>query len=133
MATPPSSVKISKPTASTTKQSTQGQQPANKSALSQGTANVPWPWKTLLGLGLILVELWFQTGYISGLFMLLWAIIGIHSGQTYILEILNRQVHPILFWITIHLWLLLAAALFMSNNRIYAVVKILIIKVVNLF
>lgn len=133
MATSPSSVKVSKPTTSRTNPPSQRSQPTTKTAPSAGTANAPWPWKTLLGLSLILVELWFQTGYISGLFMLLWAIIGINSKQTYILEVLSREAHPILYWFTIHLWLLLAAALFMSHNHIYALVKALILKAVNLF
>lgn len=90
-----------------------GQQPSPK------TAKV-WPWKTLLGLTLILTELWLNTGIIWGVFMLLWAIMGISSGQTYILEILQRREHPVLFWITIHLWLLFAAFFFMSNQQIYS-------------
>ena len=89
------------------------QQPSPK------TAKV-WPWKTLLGLTLILTELWLNTGIIWGVFMLLWAIMGISSGQTYILEILQRREHPVLFWFTLHLWLLFAAFFFMSNKLIYA-------------
>lgn len=101
---------------------------AAKKQVSAGKAATPLPWKTLLGLGLILVELWLNTGVIWGVFMLLWAIMGINSGQTYILEILERKSHPILFWFTIHLWLLFAAFFFMSNQHIYAFGQLLIIK-----
>lgn len=79
----------------------------------------PIAWRSLLGLGMIFLELWLNTGIIWGVFMLLWAIMGIQTGQTYILEILERQKHPILFWVTIFLWLLIAGFFFMSNAHIY--------------
>lgn len=91
------------------------------------------PWKTLLGLGLILIELVLNTGIIWGVFMLLWAVMGISSGQTYILEILERQAHPILFWVTIHLWLFIAAFFFMSNQNIYAFFQAVIVSLGALF
>ena len=137
MAKTPSSVKVSNPSminASQTKSATKPQsKPQPKPASNQTSSAQPWPWKTLLGLGLIIIELLLQTGIISGLFMLLWAIIGINSKQTYILEVLRRELHPILYWFTIHLWLLLAAALFMSHNQVYGIVKLFILKLVELF
>ncbi|MCP4596280.1 hypothetical protein [Neptuniibacter sp.] len=91
------------------------------------------PWKTFLGLGLIFIELVLNTGIIWGVFMLLWAVMGISSGQTYILEILERRAHPILFWVTIHLWLYIAAFFFMSNPHIYAFCQMLIVNTGALF
>ena len=109
----PSSVKVN----SSGKQS---QKPVKK----EGKA---LPWKSLLGLGLILVELWLNTGIIWGVFMLLWAIMGISAGHTYILEILERKEHPVLFWFTINLWLLFAAFFFVSNKHVYAFFQALIV------
>lgn len=105
-----------------------------KTSQSQSTkVNRNLPWKTLLGLGLILIELVLNTGIIWGVFMLLWAVMGISSGQTYILEILERRAHPILFWVTIHLWLFIAAFFFMSNPHIYAFCQALIVHMSGLF
>ncbi|WP_415888636.1 hypothetical protein ACMXYV_11510 [Neptuniibacter sp. SY11_33] len=104
----------------------EGQQPSPK-------AGKVWPWKTLLGLTLILTELWLNTGIIWGVFMLLWAIMGISSGQTYILEILQRREHLILYWITIHLWLLFAVFFFMSNQQIYSFCLALLAKLSAVF
>lgn len=118
--TEPSSVKIG----SSTPQPTVSKNTKNKPVPSN--LNKPMPWKTFLGLGLILVELWLNTGIIWGVFMLLWAIIGIKTGQTYILEILERVAHPVLFWFTIHLWLLISAFFFMSNHHIYDFCKTLL-------
>lgn len=123
----PSSVKVSDPAPRSEKSSGKNSPPSSK---QPGKA---LPWRTLLGLGLILVELWLNTGIIWGVFMLLWAIMGISSGQTYILEILERKAHPILFWFTIHLWLFFAAFFFMSNNHIYAFFQGLIVKIGTLF
>lgn len=111
--------------------------PTPKAASAAKTSNGPsastnTPWKTLLGLTLIFVELWLNTGIIWGIFSLLWAIIGIQSGQTYILEILDRKVHPILFWITIHLWLMFAAFFFMSNSVVYGYCEALIRQMADL-
>lgn len=131
MATTPTSVKVGNPSPASTNQTSNSKAP-QKPAASQTAVAKPVPWKTLLGLTLILAELWLNTGVIWGLFMLLWAIMGINSGQTYILEILDRKVHPILFWFTIHLWLLFAAFFFMGNNHIYGLTKTVIVKVVNL-
>lgn len=96
------------------------------------SANANIPWKTLFGLTLIFVELLLNTGIIWGIFSLLWAIIGIQSGQTYILEILDRKVHPILYWITIHLWLMFAAFFFMSNSVVYKYSEMLVNQFVKL-
>ncbi|WP_415900614.1 hypothetical protein [Neptuniibacter sp. QD48_11] len=96
-----------------------GRDEVNKSQQSSQKIGKVLPWKTQLGLTLILTELWLNAGIIWGVFMLLWAIMGISSGQTYILEILQRKEHPLLFWFTIHLWLLFAAFFFMSNQHIY--------------
>ena len=132
MATTPTSVKVGNPSPASANQTNNSKAP-QKPAASPTTVAKPVPWKTLLGLTLILAELWLNTGVIWGLFMLLWAIMGINSGQTYILEILDRKIHPILFWFTIHLWLLFAAFFFMGNNNIYGLTKTVIMKVVDLF
>lgn len=118
----PTSVKVGNPTPKPAS--------APQARSPNATANIPW--KTLLGLTLIFVELWLNTGIIWGIFSLLWAIIGIQSGQTYILEILDRKVHPILFWITIHLWLMFAAFFFISNNIVYAYCEALIQQMTSL-
>lgn len=127
MATTPTNVKVGNPAPAGASIASNNTAP-QKSTASPATAAKPVPWKTLLGLGLIFAELWLNTGVIWGLFMLLWAIMGINSGQTYILEILNRQERPLLFWLTIHLWLMFAAFFFMGNNHIYGFVKLLITK-----
>ncbi len=88
----------------------------------------PIAWKTLVGLVLIFIELWLNTGIIWGGLMLIWAILGVHSGQTYILELLERQKHPVLFWMVIHVWLLFAAFFFMDNARIYGFCQELIFR-----
>ena len=133
MANTPSSVKVSNPSITNASHTNNANKQQPKTSPPQTSNGQPWPWKTLLGLGLIIVELVLQTGIISGLFMLLWAIIGINSKQTYILEILSREAHPILYWVTIHLWLIMAAALFMSHNQVYGLVKLFILKTVGLF
>lgn len=133
MAKTPSSVKVSNPSLINASQPNNATKPQSKPSTSQASNGQPWPWKSLLGLGMIIIELLLQTGIISGLFMLLWAIIGINSKQTYILEVLSRELHPILYWFTIHLWLFLAAALFMSHNQVYGIVKLLILKLIELF
>ncbi len=121
----PNSVKVNAPS-SVSESAKTSQDPSTK-------VDRNLPWKTLLGLGLILTELVLNTGIIWGIFMLLWAVMGISSGQTYILEILERRAHPILFWFTIHLWLFISAFFFMSNQHVYAFCQALIVYVGELF
>ena len=64
----PKSVKVNNPIPrSATKSDNEG---ANERGQKRGPAthkvSTPWPWKTLLGLGLILTELWLNTGIIWG-------------------------------------------------------------------
>lgn len=110
--TNPSSVKVSNPVAS-----------GHNRQVQRASGAQPWPWRTLLGVGMILAELWFNTGIIWGLLMLLWAFMGVSSGQTYILEPLIKEEYPVLFWCVITLWFVIAGLLFVSNPYIYGLIS----------
>ncbi len=89
-------------------------------------------WLSLIGLSLIAIELVLNSQFIWGLFGFIWVANNIRTNQTYILELLDRRTHPILFWITISLWIGLAAYFFTANPTIYAIIEYAITSVVKL-
>lgn len=121
MANPnPTSVKVTNPTpkAAPTKSAKTTPSTTTK-PVSNIASNYELRWKTLLGLTMIALELALNTGFIWGIFGLFWAITNIQNGQTYVLEPLHRANNPILFWITVWLWMGFAAYFFYSNSWVF--------------
>ena len=121
MANPnPTSVKVTAPTTKAAPtRSAKSTQSTTTKPVNNTASNYELRWKTLLGLTMIALELALNTGFIWGIFGLFWAITNIQTGQTYVLEPLHRANNPILFWITVWLWMGFAAYFFYSNSWIF--------------
>jgi len=116
----PSSVKVNNPSTKTEPTKTiKGKQSTSAPAQTRTVNDYEIRWKSLLGLTMIAVELALNTGFIWGLLGLFWVITNIQTGQTYILEALHRTNNPILFWITVWLWMGFAAYFFYSNHWLF--------------
>lgn len=68
----------------------------------------PRYWRSILGLTLITIGLFFDWYWVWGVLFTLWALIDIRNGQTYLLEDVPREKAPMLYWIIILLWITLA-------------------------
>lgn len=65
-------------------------------------------WRSILGLLLMYIAMWYNWQWIWGILFLLWVIPDILSGVTYFIEPIEKSENPILYWIIIISWILMA-------------------------
>lgn len=65
-------------------------------------------WRTIIGLLLMYLAVWFNLQWIWGALFLFWVIPDIFSGVTYFIEPIEKAKNPILFWIIILSWILMS-------------------------
>ena len=65
-------------------------------------------WRSILGLILIYIALWFNWSWLWGVLFLFWAVAGILSDMTYFMEPIKKEENPILYWAINISWLLMA-------------------------
>lgn len=63
-------------------------------------------WKALIGLTMVLAATVFNLPWLFGILYLTWAIQDLQSGYAFILEDVSKRDNPILFWLTVSIWLL---------------------------
>lgn len=66
------------------------------------------PWKSISALIVLSLSLYFQIYFIWALLFLLWAIKDIYKQNTYLLEVIHKKDHPILYWLIVTMWIALA-------------------------
>lgn len=64
--------------------------------------------KSKLALIFIIVVLISQKYWLFGFLFLIWAILDIKNRQTYLMEIVQRNSNPILYWIIVFMWFVFA-------------------------
>ena len=64
-------------------------------------------WRTMLGLIFIYIAMWFNWQWAWGILFLLWVIPDLISGVTYFMEPVEKESHPVLYWIVICSWVLM--------------------------
>ena len=70
-------------------------------------------WRSILGLILIYIALWFNWSWLWGMLFLFWAVAGILSDVTYFMEPIEKEENPILYWVINSSWLLMAIYCFL--------------------
>ena len=68
-------------------------------------------WKALLALVLIYVSTLLGWNWVWGILFLSWTIPSLYSGRTYLVEVVNRDENPVIFWLIIGTWLLFSVLL----------------------
>lgn len=63
-------------------------------------------WRSILGLILMYIAIWFNWQWAWGILFLVWVIPDLFSGTTYFLDIVEKKNDPILYWIIIVSWLI---------------------------
>ncbi len=62
-------------------------------------------WRSILGLILIYMAMWFNWQWIWGILFLAWVIPDIFSGITYFMEPVEKSKNPFLYWFIIISWI----------------------------
>ncbi|MEM6377121.1 MAG: hypothetical protein AAF705_02840, partial [Bacteroidota bacterium] len=65
-------------------------------------------WRTIIGLILLFIAIWFDWEWAWGILFFLWVIPDLISGTTYFMEPISRANHPILYWIIVISWIFLS-------------------------
>lgn len=71
-------------------------------------------WRSVTGLIIIYVAMFFNWQWIWGILFLLWVIPDLKSGVTYFLDPVDKRNHPLLYWLIIISWLLMSIYSFSS-------------------
>lgn len=88
---------------------------------SKGVSSRNIKWRAIIGIILVMAGIIFNWSILFGVLYITWAIMDIQSGYAFILEDVSRAENPILYWITVMIWLL---------SGLYVVSEELIIKLI---
>lgn len=66
---------------------------------------VPQKWLTLIALPVLLISTYFGYYAAWGALFVFWGVTSTVSGQVYLVEPINRQETPVLFWVISLMWL----------------------------
>lgn len=69
-------------------------------------------WRSILGLIMVYVAVWFNLSWVWGILFLLWVFPDISAGVTYFMEPIYRKENPVLYWVIVISWILLSIASF---------------------
>ena len=64
---------------------------------------------TLVALAALLVATWMDWQWVWGVFFLYWAVLGIATGQAFVVSTVDQYENPVLFWLISLTWMVLAA------------------------
>jgi len=83
----------------------------------------PIKWRTIIALVLMYIAMLMNWTWAWGILFLLWVVPDILSGMTYFIEPIEKKEHPLLYWIIIVSWILMAiysfSTLFIDYNLYY--------------
>lgn len=69
-------------------------------------------WKTLIALAMIYIAIFFNQMWLIGLLFLFWTFESLKNRRAYIIEDIKREENPILYWIIVVTWFLVALLYF---------------------
>lgn len=80
-------------------------------------------WRTIVALILMYIIFIMDWSWMWGILFLFWVIPDLVTGSTYFIEPIHKKEHPILYWIIVVSWILMAlfslSSLFINYNAYY--------------
>ena len=80
-------------------------------------------WRTIIALILMYISIIMDWEWAWGILFIIWVIPDIFRGTTYFIEPIEKKEHPILYWIIICSWILMAlyafSTLFVDYEQLY--------------
>lgn len=64
---------------------------------------------TVVALAALLIATWMDWQWVWGVFFLYWAVLGIATGQAFVVRTVDQYESPVLFWLISVTWLVVAA------------------------
>ena len=72
-------------------------------------------WKTLLPLLLVYLAVLMGWNWVWGVLFIMWTIPALYSGRTNLVEEINREDNPVLFWLIIGTWIVLSIVMILFD------------------
>ena len=72
-------------------------------------------WKTIIALTIVYVAVYFSWNWVWGLLFIMWTIPALYSGQTHLVEPINKADNPILYWLIMFTWISLSTYLILID------------------
>ncbi len=76
-------------------------------------------WRTLVALAIIYLAVVMNWQWVWGLLFLMWTVPALYSGRTTLVETVDRDDSPILFWVIIATWLVLSLYLIVADLLLF--------------
>lgn len=71
-------------------------------------------WRTVLGLILLYIAMWYDWQWAWGVLFLAWVLPDLFSGVTYFIEPVDKRDSPVLYWIIIISWIVMSLYSFLT-------------------
>ncbi len=65
-------------------------------------------WRSIVGLLIIYLAMWFNWQWIWGVLFMFWVIPDMLSGVTYFIEPIEKRSDPVLYWVIIITWIIMS-------------------------
>ncbi|OIQ18111.1 MAG: hypothetical protein BM557_07800 [Flavobacterium sp. MedPE-SWcel] len=83
----------------------------------------PIKWRTIIALILMYIAIFNNWEWVWGVLFLFWVIPDLFTGTTYFIEPINKKETPLLYWVIVISWILMAfyslSALFIDYESFY--------------
>lgn len=76
-------------------------------------------WRTLVALAIIYLAVVMNWQWVWGLLFIMWTVPTLYSGRTTLVETVDRDDSPVLFWIIIATWLALSLYLIVADLLLF--------------
>ena len=80
-------------------------------------------WRTIIALVLMYIAIIMNWQWTWGILFMLWVVPDIITGMTYFIEPIEKKDHPLLYWVIITSWILMAlysiSTLFIDYDQFY--------------
>ena len=64
--------------------------------------NVKWP--TVVAIAVLMAATYFSWYWVWGVLFVYWAIVGLRTGDAFVVEPISRDENPVLFWLIVVMW-----------------------------
>ena len=68
-------------------------------------------WKTVLALIVVYLAVFMGWNWVWGVLFIMWTIPALYSGQTHLVEEINRDEDPVFFWLIVGTWITMSVFL----------------------
>ncbi len=81
-------------------------------------------WRTLVALAIIYLAVVMGWMWVWGILFIMWTVPALYSGRTVLVEPVDRDENPVLFWFIIGTWIVLSLYLIVADFLLFMGISI---------